>query len=97
SPMVLSELLRDIATAIDCVKLYVDRNRSFDPKNILNSIRITLITIRIHMQRVMQVINYGHSLGVAVFNDGVKTNVLAGKMAGRFTPSNPFNNNAEIA
>ncbi|CAI2197837.1 15186_t:CDS:1, partial [Funneliformis geosporum] len=52
SPMVLSELLRDIATAIDCVKLYVDRNRSFDPKNILNSIRITLITIRIHMQRV---------------------------------------------
>ncbi|CAI2191687.1 17265_t:CDS:2, partial [Funneliformis geosporum] len=29
---------------------------------------------------------------VAVFNDGVKTNVLAGKMAGRFTSPNPFNN-----
>ncbi|CAI2190032.1 7931_t:CDS:2, partial [Funneliformis geosporum] len=50
-----------------------------------------------YYNKVMQVINYGHSLGVAVFNDGVKTNVLAGKMAGRFTPSNPFNNNAEIA
>ncbi|CAI2195394.1 1064_t:CDS:1, partial [Funneliformis geosporum] len=46
---------------------------------------------------VMQAINYGHSLGVVAFNDGVKTNVLAGKMAGRFTPPNPFNNSAGIA
>ncbi|CAI2197071.1 16762_t:CDS:1, partial [Funneliformis geosporum] len=52
SPMVLLELLKDIATAIDCVKLYIDGNRSFDPKNTLNDIRIILTTIRTHMQRV---------------------------------------------
>ncbi|CAI2192491.1 305_t:CDS:2 [Funneliformis geosporum] len=69
--MVLIELLRDIATAIDRVELYVDGNRSFDSKNTLN--------------------------GVAVFNDSVKTNVLAGKMAGRFTPPNPFNDTTENA
>ncbi|CAI2192645.1 3594_t:CDS:1, partial [Funneliformis geosporum] len=45
----------------------------------------------------MQAIDYGHSLGVAVFNDSVKTNVLAGKMAGRFTPPNPFNDTTENA
>ncbi|CAI2191766.1 284_t:CDS:1, partial [Funneliformis geosporum] len=45
---------------------------------------------------VMQVINYGHSLGVIAFNDDVKTNVLAGKIAERFTPPNPFNNSAEL-
>ncbi|CAI2193091.1 695_t:CDS:1, partial [Funneliformis geosporum] len=50
-----------------------------------------------YYNKVMQVINYSHLLGVAVFNDGVKTNVLAGKMAERFTPSNPFNNSAGIA
>ncbi|CAI2198197.1 18737_t:CDS:2, partial [Funneliformis geosporum] len=33
---------------------------------------------------------------VVAFNNGVKTNVLAGKMAGRFTPPNPFNNSARI-
>ncbi|CAI2198292.1 9184_t:CDS:1, partial [Funneliformis geosporum] len=49
--MVLLELLKDIATAIDCVKLYIDGNRSFDPKNTLNDIRIILTTIRTHMQR----------------------------------------------
>ncbi|CAI2197296.1 4947_t:CDS:2, partial [Funneliformis geosporum] len=32
SPMVLLELLRDIAIAIDRVKLYVNGDRSFDPK-----------------------------------------------------------------
>jgi hypothetical protein len=47
-----------------------------------------------YYNKVMQAINYGHSLGVAGFNDGIKTNILAGKMAGRFTPPNPFNNNA---
>ncbi|CAI2196562.1 10568_t:CDS:2, partial [Funneliformis geosporum] len=43
---------------------------------------------------VMQAINYGHSLGVVGFNDGIKTNILADKIAGRFTLPNPFNNNA---
>ncbi|CAI2195581.1 11718_t:CDS:1, partial [Funneliformis geosporum] len=50
-----------------------------------------------YYNKVMQVINYGHSLGVVAFNDSVKTNVLAGKMAGRFTPPTPFNNSARIA
>ncbi|CAG8760737.1 17831_t:CDS:1, partial [Funneliformis caledonium] len=30
---------------------------------------------------------------VAVFNNSVKSNVLARKMTGKFTSSNPFNNN----
>ncbi|CAI2180622.1 7915_t:CDS:2 [Funneliformis geosporum] len=34
-----------------------------------------------YYNKVMQSINYGHSLGVVAFNDGVKTNVLAGKIA----------------
>ncbi|CAI2194471.1 11510_t:CDS:2, partial [Funneliformis geosporum] len=34
------------------VELYVDGDRSFDPKNTLNGIRITLTTVRTHMQRV---------------------------------------------
>ena len=50
--MALPDLLRDIATAIDHVEIYVDGDRSFDPKNTLNGIRIILTTIRIHMQRV---------------------------------------------
>ncbi|CAI2198805.1 3175_t:CDS:2, partial [Funneliformis geosporum] len=33
-------------------------------------------------------------VGVVGFDDAIKTNILAGKMAGRFTPPNPFNNNA---
>ncbi|CAI2197411.1 17408_t:CDS:2, partial [Funneliformis geosporum] len=41
----LPDLLRDIATAIDRVEIYVDGDRSFDPKNTLNGIRITLATI----------------------------------------------------
>ncbi|CAI2196897.1 8441_t:CDS:1, partial [Funneliformis geosporum] len=52
SAMELPDLLRDIATAIDRVEIYVDGNRSFDLKNTLNGIRIKLATIRIHMQRV---------------------------------------------
>ncbi|CAI2164739.1 7885_t:CDS:2 [Funneliformis geosporum] len=121
--------LSDIATAIDCVELYVDGDRLFDPKNTLNSIQIILTTIHTHMQRVsnealhyqdllnmanrqvnnlmndmlpvdyynkvMQAINYGHSLGVVGFNNGIKTNILAGKMAGRFTLPNLFKNSAE--
>ncbi|CAG8761109.1 17473_t:CDS:2, partial [Funneliformis caledonium] len=39
-------------------------------------------------------INYGNSLGVASFNDAVKTNVLAGKIARKFASPNSFNNNA---
>ncbi|CAI2198952.1 1728_t:CDS:2, partial [Funneliformis geosporum] len=40
------------ATVHQLIELYVDGNRLFDPKNTLNGIRITLATIRTHMQRV---------------------------------------------
>ncbi|CAI2192795.1 3286_t:CDS:1, partial [Funneliformis geosporum] len=50
--MALPDLLRDITTAIDRVELYVDGDRSFDPKNTLNGIRVTLTNIHTHMQRV---------------------------------------------
>ncbi|CAI2193346.1 695_t:CDS:1, partial [Funneliformis geosporum] len=46
-----------------------------------------------YYNKIMQAINYGNSLKVAVFNNGMKTNALAEKMIGRFTP-NPFNNGA---
>ncbi|CAI2185502.1 1844_t:CDS:2 [Funneliformis geosporum] len=46
---------------------------------------------------IMQAINYGHSLEVGGFNNAIKTNILAGKMIGRFTSPNPFNNNARNA
>ncbi len=52
--MALLELLKDIATAIDQVKLYVDGDRSFNPKNTLNGIQITLTQVRRHMQRHAQ-------------------------------------------
>ena len=52
SPMALLGLLRDIATAIDRVKLYIDGDRSFNPKNTLNGIQLTLTTVRGHMDRV---------------------------------------------
>ncbi|CAI2172396.1 8185_t:CDS:2 [Funneliformis geosporum] len=41
---------------------------------------------------IMQTINYDDSLGVEEFNNAMKTNILASKIAGRFTPPNPFNN-----
>ena len=64
--MALSELLRDIAIAIDRVELYVDGDRSFDPKNTLNGIRITLTTVRTHMQRVAnEALHYQGLLNIA--------------------------------
>ncbi|CAI2189219.1 5223_t:CDS:1, partial [Funneliformis geosporum] len=64
--MALPELLRDIATDIDCVELYVDGDRLFNPKNTLNSIQITLTTINAHMQRVAnKVLHYQGLLNMA--------------------------------
>ena len=39
SPMALLGLLRDIATAIDWVELYIDSDRSFNPKNTLGGVK----------------------------------------------------------
>ena len=46
-----------------------------------------------YFNKIMQIFQYGTTLAVAGFNDGVKTQLLSSKLAGRFIPSNPFNNN----
>ncbi|CAI2178305.1 9565_t:CDS:2 [Funneliformis geosporum] len=43
-----------------------------------------------YYNKVIQAINYDHLLGVTVFTDAIKTNVLAKKMAKKFTSPNPF-------
>ncbi|CAB5370398.1 unnamed protein product [Rhizophagus irregularis] len=45
-----------------------------------------------YFDRISQILAYGDTLGVGAYNNAIKTNVLASKMAGRFVPSNPFNN-----
>ena len=45
-----------------------------------------------YFNRISQILAYGDTLGVGGFNNPIKTNVLASKMAGRFVPPNPFNN-----
>src|SRR5271170_5631651 len=49
-----------------------------------------------YYNKLMQVITYGNAIAAAGFNDSVRTNVLAGKMAGKFTLPNPFNNAAAV-
>src|SRR6266498_758283 len=49
-----------------------------------------------YFNRISQILAYGDMLGVGAFNNAIKTNVLASKMAGRFVPPNPFNNNAGV-
>ncbi|CAB5393501.1 unnamed protein product [Rhizophagus irregularis] len=49
-----------------------------------------------YFDRISQILAYGDTLGVGAYNNAIKTNVLASKMAGRFVPPNPFNN-AECA
>ncbi|CAI2196833.1 4150_t:CDS:1, partial [Funneliformis geosporum] len=71
--------------------------------DVLNSMTLLLVQILQYVSqdlsdnyynKIMQAINYGNLLGVIVFNDGVKTNILAKKITERFTPPNPFNNDA---
>ncbi|CAI2198680.1 14994_t:CDS:2, partial [Funneliformis geosporum] len=54
SPIALSDILRNIGTALDRVEKYIDGNTSFNPKNILNGIWISVTTIREHMKRHVQ-------------------------------------------
>ncbi|RGB31552.1 hypothetical protein C1646_670820 [Rhizophagus diaphanus] len=49
-----------------------------------------------YFNRISQILAYGNTLAVAGFNNAIKTNVLASKMAGRFVPPNPFNNAAAV-
>ena len=54
SPMALPDILRNIGTALDRVERYIDGDTSFNPKNTLNGIRISVTTIREHMERYVQ-------------------------------------------
>ncbi|PKK58411.1 hypothetical protein RhiirC2_796347, partial [Rhizophagus irregularis] len=55
SPMALPDILRNIGTALDRVENYIDgMDTTFNPKNTLNGIRISLTTVRGHMQRHAQ-------------------------------------------
>ena len=49
-----------------------------------------------YFNRISQILAYEDALAVAGFNNAIKTNVLAFKMAGRFIPPNPFNNGAGV-
>ncbi|CAB5380045.1 unnamed protein product [Rhizophagus irregularis] len=54
STMALPDILRNVATALDRVERYIDGDTSFDPKITLNGIRISLTTVRGHMERHVQ-------------------------------------------
>src|SRR3954451_8684012 len=74
--MALPDILRNIGRALDRVERFVDGDRSINPKNTLNSIRISIITIQEHMQRHIQdVINSQDLLNTAnrQINDIVNT------------------------
>jgi len=52
SPMALSGMLRDVATALDRIENYLGGDTTVNPINTLNGIRLTLTTVRGHMDRV---------------------------------------------
>jgi DNA repair exonuclease SbcCD ATPase subunit len=52
SPMALPGMLRDVATALDRIENYLGGDTTVNPINTLNGIRITLTTVREHMDRV---------------------------------------------
>ncbi len=54
SPMALPDILRNIGTALDQIEGYINGDTSFDPRNTLNGIRISITTIRRHMQNHVQ-------------------------------------------
>jgi hypothetical protein len=48
-----------------------------------------------YVNKIIQLYNCGTTVGAcAGFNDAVKTQILATKMGGKYTPPNPFNNRA---
>ncbi|CAB5393502.1 unnamed protein product [Rhizophagus irregularis] len=52
--MALPDILRNVGTALDQIERYINGDTSFDPRNTLNRIRISLTTVRGHMQRHAQ-------------------------------------------
>jgi len=45
SPMALPDILRNVGTALDRIERYINGDTSFDPRNTLNGIRISITTI----------------------------------------------------
>ena len=52
--MVLLDILRNIGTVLDQIEEYINGNTSFNSKNTLNGIQISITTIRGYMQRHAQ-------------------------------------------
>jgi hypothetical protein len=52
--MALPDILVNIGLALDRVETYIDGDTSFNPKNTLNGIRISITQIRDHMRRHVQ-------------------------------------------
>ena len=52
--MALPDILRNIGTALNRIEGYINGDTSFDPRNTLNGIRISIITIQEHNQRYAQ-------------------------------------------
>jgi len=52
--MAVPDILANIGRALDRVERYINGDTSFDPRNTLNGIRISITTIRGHMQRHVQ-------------------------------------------
>ena len=70
--MALPNLLANIGTALDHVERYIGGDRSINPTNTLNGIRITITNIREHMQRTANdAVNYRNLLNTA--NEWVNT------------------------
>src|SRR6266498_3868048 len=52
--MAISDILRNVGTALDRIERYINGDTSFDPRNTLNGIQISITTIQGHMQRHAQ-------------------------------------------
>ena len=80
--MAVPDILLNIGTALDRVERYIDGDTSFNPKNTLNGIRISLTTIRGLMQRhVQDAINSQRLLNTAFERSNDLMNDLANTRA----------------
>src|SRR3954469_12352197 len=68
STMALPGMLRDVATALDRIENYLGGDTTVNPINTLNGIRITLTTVRGHMDRVAN--NALHYQGLLIITNG---------------------------
>src|SRR5205809_7568187 len=72
--MALPGMLRDVATALDRIENYLGGDTTVNPINTLNGIRITLTTVRGHMDRVAN--NALHYQGLLNIANGRINNLM---------------------